>query len=165
MARRITHDWPRRLRAGRSAATLFLLMGGCGGDAPMAPTEPLPSGIGMAVDHPQGRPAACLPDSKLLGRFLLTAQDEPGTWWHLMRVGMDAAGLTDYLAALEGWFGRDFVNLDEGIIYLLDQASVYDANGNGHICAYQLRGTRRHLGDPDYTLTTFSVTDDKYSDR
>jgi hypothetical protein len=43
-------------------------------------------------------------------------------------------------------------------------AQVPDANGNGHVCAYALRGTRTSIGDPDFAFVLFGVRDDKHAE-
>ena len=150
-----------------AVAGLVLLSSACAGDGPVSPPAALAALPSAMVSTSQAAsatgPAACVPDPKLIGRIALSTADEPGTWWHLTREGMDAAGLTDYQATMEGWFGREFSSLDEAVAFLVAQAAPYDANGNGYLCAYRLRGTRTSIGDPDYAFTLFKVRDDKHA--
>lgn len=43
-----------------------------------------------------------------------------------------------------------------------DPVRTFDKNGNGFVCAFALRGTRAYLNDPQYTLYTFGVADDRH---
>ena len=52
-----------------------------------------------ASSAPAAPEPGCQNDSKSLGRIELSTADTPGTWWYLTRTGLDAAGVTDYLAA------------------------------------------------------------------
>ena len=76
----------RTVRVGAFAAAVVALT------ASSAPAAPEPD---------------CQNDSKSLGRIELSTADTPGTWWYLTRTGLDAAGVTDYLAAAEAAFGAD----------------------------------------------------------
>lgn len=38
-------------------------------------------------------------------------------------------------------------------LQLVDE--LWDTNHNGYVCAFELRGTRRHLNDPYINLTAF----------
>ena len=71
--------------------------------------------------------------------------------------------MTDYEAALEVCFGQSFNNLDEAIEYMIDGLAAWDTNGNGMVCAYEMRGTRAYLGE--YALYLFGVDDDKFATR
>lgn len=104
----------------------------------------------------------CQNDSKSLGRIELSTADTPGTWWYLTRTGLDAAGITDYLAAAEAAFGTDFADLDEAVAAMIAAVEPVDKNGNGYVCASALRGTRAVLGDPDFAYYYFAATDDKH---
>jgi hypothetical protein len=44
---------------------------------------------------------------------------------------------------------------------LTSLSDIYDANQNGYVCAFELRGTRAYSGDPLINLTTFGVSDDR----
>lgn len=109
-----------------------------------------------------GGPTVCKPDAKLIGRIALSTADEPGTWWYLTREGLDKAGLTDYKATIEGWFGKTFATLDLAVAYLVDQVRPVDENLNSFVCAYVIRGTRTNIGDPFFTLTAFTTRDDSF---
>ena len=121
----------------------------------------LPAAItgGLAMDKGQG-PQACLPDAKLIGRFAASTADEPGTWWRLTKDRFDALGVTDYKGALEGFYGQSFNTLADAIQFLIDGVVSWDANGNGYVCAFEVRGTRAHLGVNSAFL--IGIADDKH---
>ena len=94
-----------------AVAGLVLLSSACAGDGPVSPPAALAALPSAMVSTSQAAsatgPAACVPDPKLIGRIALSTADEPGTWWHLTREGMDAAGLKhigerDFLVAGHG---------------------------------------------------------------
>lgn len=121
-----------------------------------------PAALAMsAAASASGRgPQACTPDAKLLGRFAVSTADTPGTWWRLTKDRFDALGVTDYKAALEGFYGLHFANLDAAVQYLIAGVASYDANGNGYVCAFGERGTRAVLGvNVNYLL---GIADDKH---
>ena len=153
------------LVVGRSVSLGALIaMGTACGET--APTAPPPSAVRLpttasATSSGQG-PQACLPDSKLIGRIAASTADAPGTWWRLTKDRFDALGVTDYKAALEGFYGQTFATLDDAIQFLIAGVASWDANGNGYVCAYEVRGTRAGLGD----LAAFllGIADDKHVD-
>jgi hypothetical protein len=102
----------------------------------------------------------CTPDDKLIGRMAVSTADVPGTWWRLTKDRFDALGVTDYKAALEGFYGQTFNSLDDAINFLIAGVASYDANGNGYVCAFEERGTRAHLGVNTYYL--LGIADDKH---
>jgi hypothetical protein len=110
-------------------------------------------------------PAACVSDSKLIGRILLSTAPVPGTWWYLTREGLKEAGITNYLAAIEEFFGRTFASEADAVEFLVAQLDALDANGNGYVCAYRLRGTKTSIGDPNFAYYLFQVRDDKHADK
>jgi len=112
-----------------------------------------------AKSNGQG-PQACMPDSKFLGRFAASGADEPGTWWRLTKDRFDALGVTDYKAALEGFYGQQFNTLADAIQFLIAGVASWDANGNGYVCAYEVNGTRAHLGVN--ALYLIGIADDKH---
>ena len=114
-----------------------------------------------AKSNGQG-PQACAPDTKLIGRFAASTADVPGTWWRLSKDRFDALGVTDYKAALEGFYGQSFATLDDAIAFLIDGVKSYDTNGNGYVCAYEERGTRAWLGVN--ALYLLGIADDKHVD-
>ena len=105
-------------------------------------------------------PQACLPDSKLIGRFAASTADVPGTWWRLTKDRFDDAGVTDYKAALESFYGQNFVTLADAIDFLIDGVASWDANGNGYVCAFEVRGTHAKLGENAAFL--IGIADDKH---
>ena len=68
--------------------------------------------------------------------------------------------MTDYKAALEGFYGQTFGTLDDAIQFLIDGVASFDANGNGYVCAFEERGTRAHLGVN--ALFLLGIADDKH---
>jgi ABC-type sugar transport system substrate-binding protein len=111
----------------------------------------------------QGARHACRPDDKLIGRIEISTADRPGTWWHLTRKGMEAAGIDSadaQLTTMQTWFGIGFNTLAEAVAHLVAQVDPVDLNRNGFVCAYSIRGTRAAWGDPTYAFYTFRVGDD-----
>lgn len=134
---------------------------GCAQPEPTAPTRQ-PTRLAMtevATSNGQG-PQACMPDSKLIGRFAASTADEPGTWWRLTKDRFDALGVTDYKSALEGFYGQTFATLADAIQYLIDGVISFDTNGNGYVCAFEIRGTRASLGVN--ALYLLGIADDKH---
>jgi hypothetical protein len=121
--------------------------------------------VSMARTASARGPAECVPNARLIGRIALSTADVPGTWWHLTREGLDALGVTDYVAQMEVWFGREFSSEAEAISFLVAQVEAVDTNRNGYVCAYTLRGTRTSLGEPEYALTIFQTRDDKHAEN
>jgi hypothetical protein len=117
--------------------------------------------VAMPVSVAAGSPGDCSNDSKLIGPILLSSNDAPGTWWGLTRAGFDAAGITDYKATIEGFFGTSFDTLDDAVDALVAGTSTLDKNGNGYVCASSARGTRAFLDDPQYANYFFQTHDDK----
>jgi hypothetical protein len=112
-----------------------------------------------AKDQPDG----CQNDSKLIGPIALSTADTPGTWWHMTKEGLIASGVpeTEFKSTMEGWFGMSFASLDEAVQFLVGAVASVDRNGDGVVCASALRGTRAHFGDPNITLVSFNVTDNR----
>ena len=132
-----------------------------------APTHRATLGPNVAATSTGARsngqgPQACAPDTKLIGRFAASTADVPGTWWRLSKDRFDALGVTDYKAALEGFYGQSFATLDDAIAFLIDGVKSYDTNGNGYVCAYEERGTRAWLGVN--ALYLLGIADDKHVD-
>jgi len=124
----------------------------------------------VGVRAQSGTPGDCPNDSKLLnGGPTSVYGTGPGSWWDLVIGGLNAAGLTnpaDQLAYLDQVFGMQFASLDDARQFNLDVLSAtYDKNGNGYVCAFELRGTRAYSGDPLINTTTFGVGDDKLSNK
>ena len=124
----------------------------------------------FAISSALAAPGACPSDSKLLndGPTMIDG-DGPGTWWGLVTDGLLAAGLTnenDQLDYLNGIFGTDFATLDEMRDFNLQLVrDTWDANGNGFVCAFELRGTRAHYDNPLLDLTFFGVSDDRVAKK
>lgn len=156
------------VRFSRPAATRITLLGviaafgiAC---AQTDATAPLQRSAG-ATANASGTPVAngahdCTPDSKLIGRFAASTADRPDTWWGLSKARFDAAGVRDYKAALESFYGRSFPSLDAAIQFLIDGVRSWDANGNGYVCAFEIRGTRAYFGDNAIFL--LGIDDDKH---
>ncbi|RYZ67083.1 MAG: hypothetical protein EOP08_03515 [Proteobacteria bacterium] len=111
------------------------------------------------------KPGACNGDSKLLNGGPTSVFGEgPGTWWGLISNGMRAAGLltdSDQIAYLSSVFGQSFATLDEAKAFNLQSVSDgWDKNGNGYVCAFDLRGTRAYVKDPIAAFTFFGIADD-----
>jgi hypothetical protein len=150
--------------ARRIVLSLFTTttLGACAVESPTAPAL-RPTAQLTAVDEKAA--PGCHPDSKLIGRILLSTADTPGTWWYITRQGFDAAGITDYHAFIESAFGLSFATLDEAIAHLVNAVTPLDENGNGYVCAYETRGTRTNYGLPNVSLYIFSTTDDDFLAR
>jgi len=115
-------------------------------------------------------PGTCPNDSKLLnGGPTKIFGDGPGTWWGLVTNGLVAAGFVeeeDQIDYLNEIFGTSFDTLGELKVYNLQLvADTWDENGNGYVCAFQLRGTRAHFNNPYVDLTFFGITDDKVAKK
>jgi hypothetical protein len=120
----------------------------------------------LAAPHVQAQAGrqACKPDDKFIGRIEISTADREGTWWHLTRTGMEAAGISgdaNQLATMQVWFGIGFNTLAEAVKHLVAQVVPADANQNGFVCAYSIRGTRTSWKDPAYAYYTFRVWDDQ----
>jgi hypothetical protein len=154
---------PSPLRALSLLAALALGTA-CGEASPAAPAtaDLRATGLAPAMAQATVGPQACRPDAKLIGRIELATRDEPGTWWHLTRSGLDATGTTDYRSAIGAEFGIDFPDLDAAVHHLVEAVRALDANGNGYVCAYSGRGTLGWSGDPDFWAVHFGVRDDKH---
>jgi hypothetical protein len=110
-------------------------------------------------------PGSCSRDSKLIGQVSVWGDQHEASWWRLIYYGMIDGGLTkpeqqrDYL---NGVFGTTFGTLDEVRAFNLQGVSdAFDKNGNGFVCAYDLRGTRAYNDDPYFNYTWFGASDDK----
>lgn len=79
--------------------------------------------------------------------------------------GLLAAGFVqeaDQIAYLNSIFGTDFTTLQQLKAYNLQVVSdEWDKNGNGYVCAFELRGTRAHFDNPYVDLTFFGISDDR----
>ncbi|HET7689010.1 MAG TPA: hypothetical protein VFK41_01415 [Nocardioidaceae bacterium] len=110
-------------------------------------------------------PGDCNNDSKLIGPILLSTDDAPGTWWRLTKEGFEAGGIhgeAAYKAWIDAAFGTTFGSLEEAVQALVDAVVSLDRNGNGYVCATNVRGTRAFIGDPNWTYYFFGVQDDKH---
>jgi len=124
----------------------------------------------VAVRAQSGEAGDCPNDSKLLnGGPTAVFGDGDGTWWGLVIDGLNRVPIVDeqeQINYLNHVFGTDFLYLEDLKKYNLDLLEqTWDKNGNGFICAYELRGTRAYLDDPFVNLTFFGVSDDKISKK
>jgi hypothetical protein len=149
-----------RLRSAGSCAAILLLASCAGGGPTSAERDEITAPVSGVALAQVGNTPGCRPDDKLLGRFLLSTADGPFTWWGLTKRGFDAAGLTDYKATIEAGFGQSFPSEADAIAALVEAARPVDVNGNNYICAYNLRGTRAFIGDPNYAYYFFLTYDD-----
>ena len=126
--------------------------------------------IGPATIRAAG-PGDCPNDSKLLnGGPTLVYGEGPGTWWDLILKGFAAAGAgldteqeqIDYLNGLFGTAYRDLASLKAEN---LRQVATWDENGNGYVCAFDLRGKRAFLRDPFSQYTFLGIADDKVAKK
>ena len=111
-------------------------------------------------------PGSCPHDSKLLNDGPTSVfGDGPGTWWGLILDGLHAAGLDDedeQIAYLNQVLGTAFDNLDDLRDFNLALVeNGWDENGNGYVCAYELRGTRAYYDNPLLNFTFFGISDDQ----
>ena len=158
----------RSSKSGFHIAGRVLLLGAlaalgiaCAQTDATAPTHRAGRAVASASAAPVANGAhTCTPDSKLIGRFAASTADMAGTWWRLSRERFDAAGVTDYKAALESFYGQSFASLDAAIQFLIDGVDSYDANGNGFVCAFEIRGTRAYFGANAAFL--LGIDDDKH---
>jgi hypothetical protein len=115
-------------------------------------------------------PRPCPNDSKLLNDGPTRISGEgPGTWWGLVINGLLSAGFVaedDQIDYLNEIFDTDFDTLRELKAYNLQLVrDVWDANRNGYVCAFQLRGTRAYYHNPYVDLTFFGITDDRLAKK
>ena len=120
----------------------------------------------VAARAQSGEAGDCPNDSKLLnGGPTAVFGDGDGTWWGLVIDGLNHAEIVDeqdQINYLNHVFGTDFLYLEDLKTYNLDLLEqTWDKNGNGFICAYELRGTRAYFDDPLINITFFGVSDDK----
>lgn len=111
-------------------------------------------------------PGSCPSDSKLLNGGPTSVTGEgPGTWWGLVTAGLLAAGFQteeQQIAYLNQIFGTQLSDLDSLEAFNIQLvADNWDKNGNGYICAFELRGRHAYLGDPYVNLTFFGISDDR----
>ena len=129
----------------------------------------LVSGMVFATDAlraaPMRDPGSCPSDSKLIGQLSVWGDESEDSWWSLILNGMVAGGLVTPTAQrdyLNGVFGTDFATLAEVRDFNLQSvADAFDKNGNGYVCAFNLRGTRAYNTDPYFKYTWFGASDDK----
>jgi len=111
-------------------------------------------------------PGSCPSDSKLLnGGPTQVFGDGPGTFWGLVDAGLEAAGFTTDAAKityLNHIFGTNLGDLASLKAYNINQVDEFwDANGNGAVCVFDLRGARKHFDDPYLSYTYFGISDDR----
>ena len=114
-------------------------------------------------------PGDCPNDSKLLnGGPTLVFGDGAGTWWGLIQDGFKAAGLDtvqEQIDYLNGLFGTNYNDLNSLKELNLRQVNTWDENGNGYVCAFDLRGRRANLRDPYSQDTFLGIADDKLAKK
>jgi len=114
-------------------------------------------------------PGDCPNDSKLLnGGPTRVFGDAAGTWWALIQVGFKAAGLDtvqEQIDYLNGLFGTNYSDINLLKDFNLQQVSTWDENGNGYVCAFDLRGRRANLRDPYSQYTFLGIADDKIAKK
>jgi len=117
-------------------------------------------------------PGDCPNDSKLLnGGPTRVFGEGPGTWWGLILDGFTAAGPAldteqEQISYLNGLFDTNYGDLTSLKNFNLQLVSAgWDTNGNGYVCAFDLRGTRAFLRDPLSQFTFFGITDDKVAKK
>jgi hypothetical protein len=119
-------------------------------------------------------PGDCANTSRAVGSedglIRLATDDAPDAWWGITKRGMEAAGVTtpeQQLALMNFWFTRNDTNISDAIVFLVDQVRDVDVNGNGYVCASQIRGVSwsKQFNDPNFNLYTFYVHDDKLKNR
>jgi hypothetical protein len=165
MLRSSPHTFPRRI-AGRlivlgAIATMAIACAQADATAPTSRGLRPAAAVASASPTSNGQgPQECTPDTKLIGRFAASTADVPGTWWRLTKDRFDALGVTDYKAALEGFYGQSFSSLNDAIAFLIAGVASYDVNGNGYVCAFEERGTRAWLGVN--ALYLLGIADDKH---
>ena len=111
-------------------------------------------------------PGRCPSDSKLLnGGPTVVFGGGPGSWWRLVLDGLVDAGFDTVpaqIAYLNQIFDTTYTSLaaleayNEQLV-----ADAWDENENGYVCAFELRGTRRYLGDPNVNDAYFGISDDR----
>jgi len=123
------------------------------------------SASGALRAGPMRSPDSCPRDSKLIGQVSVFGDEFEDSWWNLIVNGMRAGGLLTDTAQrdyLNGVFGSSYATLAEVRDFNLQSISeAWDKNGNGMLCAYDLRGTRAYNTDPYFSFTWFGVSDDK----
>jgi hypothetical protein len=129
----------------------------------------LVAGVLVASDAlraaPLRSPGDCPRDAKLIGQVSVWGDEFEDSWWNLIFNGMISGGLITDTAQrdyLNGVYGTSFATLAEVRDFnLQDVGDAFDKNGNGYVCAYNLRGTRAYNSDPYFNFTWFGVSDDK----
>jgi hypothetical protein len=118
----------------------------------------------LQAASPRG-PGSCPRDSKLIDQVSVWGDESESSWWNLIYFGMIEGGLLTEIEQrdyLNGVYGTTFETLAEVRDFnLQDVSDAFDKNGNGFVCAYELRGTRAYNKDPYFDFTWFGVSDDK----
>ena len=66
---------------------------------------------------------------------------------------------------MNGIFGINYNDLNSLKNFNLQQVATWDKNGNGYVCAFDLRGTRAYLRDPLSQFTFLGIGDDKVAKK
>jgi len=151
-----------------SIASLLVACGG-GGD------ETVARQTATAQSSTASRDAAsaagdCPNDSKLINGGPTSVYGEgAGGYWSIILGGLNDAGFSTEagqdaaaIAYLNQIFGTAFATLEQVKAHNLQLVdSIWDANRNGFVCVFDLRGRRAYSGDPFFNLTSFGISDDK----
>jgi hypothetical protein len=155
-----------------SIATLLAACGG-GGDEPTA-REEAQAGSPAARSVATSVAGDCPNDSKLLNDGPTSIYlDGPGGYWAVILGGLHDAGFStdagndaDAIAYLNRIFGTNLATLEELKAYNLQLVDAgFDANRNGFVCVFDLRGRRAYSGDPYFNLTYFGISDDRLKNK
>jgi hypothetical protein len=108
----------------------------------------------------------CAGDDKLIGRVALSSEPSSSTLWTLTRAelkqrGIDVDDPEAVLEVVNAWLGTEFTRLQPAIDALVESTRAFDLNGNGFVCAYDVRSARRNSGDPFTRHYALGVSDDK----
>ena len=159
-----------------AASTAFGLAAiGCAGSGnPVAPSRSAEAGQQLAVAEASTGAASiaaqgdCPNDSKLLGLFEVSTDYRPGTWWFLSKNSLVQAGFTTDAAQelkLEQISGTQYAGLAAAVEALVEGARSWDKNGNGWVCAFELRGTHAYLNEPLVNDIFFGISDDRLTKK
>ena len=112
----------------------------------------------------------CAADDRLIGRIVLSPAVSSSAWWGITRAGMKSSGVNvdDAEAVLEVvniWLAAEHKELNAAIDELLENVRLFDANDNGFVCAYEVKGSRRTSGEPFARHYVHGFSDDRDDGR